>query len=176
MLAPTRDRESASSHDAILGPPPPLPTPHMMGFSPPAYSPSNHVGASLLNMPDVPTTELPPPLPRPLPPLSHRDADIKLPSLSSLTGDLALNPPSNHWPHLTPLSPYHPSAPQPLHTADSPIKMDLDASTSSLASAASPDRLLDARSGSVSLDDPDVRLAAEALGDLRAGWTPCLPS
>ncbi|KAH6988026.1 transcription factor Opi1-domain-containing protein [Ilyonectria sp. MPI-CAGE-AT-0026] len=176
MLAPTRDRESASSHDAVLGPPPPLPTAHMMGFSPPAYSPSSHVGASLLNMPDVPTTELPPPLPRPLPPLSHRDADIKLPSLSSLTGDLALNPPSNHWPHMTPLSPYHPSAPQPLHTADSPNKMDLDASTNSVASAASPDRLLDARSGSVSLDDPDVRLAAEALGDLRADFVSSPPN
>ncbi|KAF7550364.1 hypothetical protein G7Z17_g5763 [Cylindrodendrum hubeiense] len=176
MLVPTRDREPAASHDAVLGPPPPLPTPHMMGFSPPAYSPTNHMGASVFNMPDVPTTELPPPLPRSLPPLSHRDADIKLPSLSSLTGDLALNPPSNHWHHMNPLPPYHTSAPQLLHTADSPIKMDIDASSNSVASAASPDRLLDARSGSVSLDDPDVRLAAEALGDLRADFVSSPPN
>jgi hypothetical protein len=53
------------------------------------------------------------------------------------------------------------------HTIDSPTRMDLDASTNSVVSAASPDGL--ARAGSVSLDDPDVRLAAEALGDLRAG-------
>jgi hypothetical protein len=46
--------------------------------------------------------------------------------------------------------------------------MDLDASTNSVVSAASPDGL--ARAGSVSLDDPDVRLAAEALGDLRADF------
>ncbi|KAH7165639.1 transcription factor Opi1-domain-containing protein [Dactylonectria macrodidyma] len=177
MLAPTRDRESASSHDAVLGPPPPLPTPHMMGFSPPAYSPSSHVGASIFSMPDVPNTELPPPLSRQLPPLSHRDADIKLPSLSSLTGDLALGPPGSHWPHMNPLPPYHPSAaPQLYQGADSPIKMDMDTSSNSVVSAASPDHLHDARSGSVSLDDPDVRLAAEALGDLRADFVSSPPN
>ncbi|KAI8625585.1 transcription factor Opi1 [Xylariaceae sp. FL1651] len=37
-------------------------------------------------------------------------------------------------------------------------------------SAASPDRFQDGRSSSVSLDDPDVRMAAEALGDLRADF------
>ncbi|KAI0097303.1 transcription factor Opi1-domain-containing protein [Nemania sp. FL0031] len=40
----------------------------------------------------------------------------------------------------------------------------------STSSAASPDRLLDGRASSVSLDDPDVRMAAEALGDLRADF------
>jgi hypothetical protein len=48
--------------------------------------------------------------------------------------------------------------------------MDLDASSNSAISAASPDRLTDPRASSVSLDDPDVRLAAEALGDLRADF------
>lgn len=43
--------------------------------------------------------------------------------------------------------------------------------SNSAPSAASPDTVGDERSGSVSLDDPDVRLAAEALGDLRAGKT-----
>lgn len=42
---------------------------------------------------------------------------------------------------------------------DSPSTMDIDAAT--------PDSR---RAGSVlSIDDPDVRIAAEALGDLRAG-------
>ncbi len=47
--------------------------------------------------------------------------------------------------------------------------MDTDASSSGTVGAASPDGLYNGRGGSVSLDDPDVRLAAEALGDLRAG-------
>ena len=50
-----------------------------------------------------------------------------------------------------------------------PMRMDLDTSSNSGASAASPDRFADGRASSVSLDDPDVRMAAEALGDLRAG-------
>ncbi|TDZ38988.1 Clock-controlled protein 8 [Colletotrichum trifolii] len=37
-------------------------------------------------------------------------------------------------------------------------------------SAASPERFYEGRAASVSLDDPDVRLAAEALGDLRADF------
>ncbi|KAI0471470.1 transcription factor Opi1 [Xylariaceae sp. FL0804] len=48
--------------------------------------------------------------------------------------------------------------------------MDIDASSSSGVSAASSDRLHDGRASSVSLDDPDVRMAAEALGDLRADF------
>ena len=47
--------------------------------------------------------------------------------------------------------------------------MDLDTGSNSVAGTASPDRYLDGRAPSVNLDDPDVRLAAEALGDLRAG-------
>lgn len=47
--------------------------------------------------------------------------------------------------------------------------MDLDA-TPSAASTPSPERQqLEGTPTSVTLDDPDVRLAAEALGDLRAG-------
>jgi hypothetical protein len=55
--------------------------------------------------------------------------------------------------------------------------MDMDASSSSAmsVSAASPDCLYDGRASSVSLDDPDVRLAAEALGDLRAGMSNPVP-
>ncbi|KAM0421538.1 hypothetical protein ACHAPT_010712 [Fusarium lateritium] len=117
-----------------------------------------------MKLPDVPNTELPP--------LSHLEADndIKLPSLSSLTSDMALDPPKNHWPPLNPIHPYHTLAPLGPQTMDSPTRMDLDASSNSVVSAPSPDRFLDARSSSVSLDDPDVRLAAEALGDLRADF------
>jgi len=43
-------------------------------------------------------------------------------------------------------------------------------------SAASPDRFSERRSGSVSLDDPDVRMAAEALGDLRADFVSSPPN
>ncbi|ROT34591.1 transcription factor Opi1 [Sodiomyces alkalinus F11] len=49
--------------------------------------------------------------------------------------------------------------------------MDMDAaSNSNSTSTASPDRLTNGRSVSVSLDDPEVRMAAEALGDLRADF------
>ncbi|KAM5344743.1 hypothetical protein ACJ41O_010605 [Fusarium nematophilum] len=172
LAAPTSDREAVSSHDALLlGPPPARPPPSLMGFSPPAYS--NAVSANSIKLPDVPSTELP----APLPPLAHMEADndIKLPSLSSLTCDMALEPPKNHWAPLNPLTPYHVPNPLAMQTVDSPTRMDLDASSNSVVSAASPDRLLDARASSVSLDDPDVRLAAEALGDLRADFVSSPP-
>ncbi|KAI1400905.1 transcription factor Opi1 [Hypoxylon fuscum] len=54
--------------------------------------------------------------------------------------------------------------------------MDVDASSSSGASAPSPDRFQDGRASSVSLDDPDVRMAAEALGDLRADFVSSPPN
>lgn len=47
--------------------------------------------------------------------------------------------------------------------------MDIDTRSNSVVSMASTEGPLEGRSGSVTLDDPDVRLAAEALGDLRAG-------
>ncbi|KAI0158010.1 transcription factor Opi1 [Hypoxylon sp. FL1284] len=54
--------------------------------------------------------------------------------------------------------------------------MDVDTNSSSGASAPSPDRLQDGRASSVSLDDPDVRMAAEALGDLRADFVSSPPN
>jgi hypothetical protein len=72
------------------------------------------------------------------------------------------------WPSTNPLTAYY--QPGSLHTSpstrstmlvDSPSAMDIDATA--------PDNRF-RRGGSVlSIDDPDVRLAAEALGDLRAG-------
>ncbi|KAF4974115.1 hypothetical protein FZEAL_8953 [Fusarium zealandicum] len=166
MLVPASDRETVSSRDVLLGPPPARPPPSIMGFSPPAYS-------NAIKFPDVPHTELP----APLPPLARFEADndIKLPSLSSLTSDMAFDPHKSHWPPFNPLPPYHAPGPLGLHTIDSPTRMDLDASSNSVVSAASPDRFLDARSSSVNLDDPDVRLAAEALGDLRADFVSSPP-
>ncbi|KAH7262950.1 transcription factor Opi1-domain-containing protein [Fusarium tricinctum] len=158
-MLPT-DRETESRH-VLLGPPPVRPPPSLMAFSPPAYS---NVSPNAIKFPDVPNTDLP----TSLPPLARLEADndIKLPSLSSLTSEMALEPPKA-WPPLHPMPLYQ----SPIafgHTIDSPTRMDLDASTNSVVSAASPDGL--ARAGSVSLDDPDVRLAAEALGDLRADF------
>ncbi|KAF7561248.1 hypothetical protein G7046_g2895 [Stylonectria norvegica] len=114
---------------------------------------------------------------------AHPEQDVKLPSLSSITGahcpprlDMALSPPTSHWLPLNPIPAYHTSGPRAPQTMDSPTRNDLDASSNSVVSAASPDRLLDGRSSSVNLDDPDVRLAAEALGDLRADFVSSPPN
>ncbi|KAF5231424.1 hypothetical protein FAUST_9287 [Fusarium austroamericanum] len=156
------DRETESRHP--LGPPPARPSPSLMALSPPAYS--NLALPSPRDFPDVPATD-PSTF---LPPLARvgADNDVKLPSISSLRSEMALEPPRT-WGPLPPIPPNH-AMPMGLPSIDSPTRMDLDASSNSVISAASPDRLLDARAGSVSLDDPDVRLAAEALGDLRADF------
>lgn len=174
-------RQSHSQSDIDrLGPAPSLPHQHPHALpaasaSPPAYSQS----AAAIHFPDVPTSDLVLPLPNRPRALSHdRDGASRnnnvLPPLSSLTGGqpLPLRPETTHaWPPMQPLTSYTPShaqAPQ-APRMDSPNTMDLDASSNSVASAASPDRHQDGRASSVNLDDPDVRLAAEALGDLRAG-------
>lgn len=125
---------------------------------PPAYT-QLHDPTSL-SFPDTPTTELPPIQ-------SQSDvaasANHSLPSLSSVTGpqphfygsprtnepSYSPEPPkATQWPSMNPLTTFYAS--------DSPQRMDVDVHSSGRAS-------------SVSLDDPDVRMAAEALGDLRAG-------
>lgn len=136
---------------------------------------------SLLKFPDVPTSELPP-----IQPSSTigQEPDSALPSISSLTGQQyrrassqltdgsnsrqASAGPQPPWSALSPRSGHY-SRP-----ADSPARLDLD--TSSTVSAASPDYFHDGRASSVSLDDPDVRLAAEALGDLRADFLSSPPN
>ncbi|ELQ39430.1 hypothetical protein OOU_Y34scaffold00498g12 [Pyricularia oryzae Y34] len=60
------------------------------------------------------------------------------------------------WPTGNPLTTYY--TPSHAQAAESPARMDVDMSNTP-------------RAGSVSLDDPDVRMAAEALGDLRAEGT-----
>lgn len=176
MLAPASHHREPSSRDVPALGPPPAPPPACLGsFCPPAYSKttSTNATAPAVIFPDVPSVELP--LLQPLKPSRH-ESDIRLPPLSSLTGarcprddDLTLNPPQGQWPPLNVLPAYHAPTHPPPQAVDSPARMDIDTSSNSVTSAASPDRLHDARSTTVDIDDPDVRLAAEALGDLRAG-------
>lgn len=146
--------------------------------NPPQASLQSHDPA-MLKFPDVPTTELPPIQP------SH-ETDNTLPSISSLTGQRyrrsssqltdsthsrqASAGPQQPWMALSPRSSHYSRA------ADSPARMDLDAGSNGAVGAASPDYFHDGRASSVSLDDPDVRLAAEALGDLRADFLSSPPN
>ncbi|SPO00743.1 related to CCG-8 clock-controlled gene-8 protein [Cephalotrichum gorgonifer] len=133
---------------------------------------------SSLHFPEAPATDLPP-----IQSASAlaRENGNTLPSLSSVTGCQPLRntssqladssntapPQSAHspWPTLN----HRDSLQQPHAAEGSPARMDVDTTSNSATSAASPD-YFDGRASSVSLDDPDVRLAAEALGDLRADF------
>lgn len=137
-----------------------------------------------------------------LPPLAHHDRDDKmLPSLSTITGShafrggdlvldqkhMAFHQQQLHHQHQHQHQHQHAHSHSPMpyrqlppQSHPSPAAMDIDMS-SSMASTPSPDRHHESTSSSITLDDPDVRLAAEALGDLRAGrhfWSrfyPCPP-
>ncbi|KAI0883046.1 transcription factor Opi1-domain-containing protein [Annulohypoxylon maeteangense] len=152
-------------------------------YPPPSYAQAHDPGG--LRFPDPPKAEL-----APLKLLNAPSYDDTkpnnnhLPSLSTLTAssnplytppnppEPAYSPPEasplSHWPSLNPLTAYY--NPSHAQDAESPMRMDVDASSSSGVSAPSPDRFQDGRASSVSLDDPDVRMAAEALGDLRADF------
>lgn len=127
---------------------------------PPSYAQSHDPQS--LNLPSAPTTELPqihherilPPLP-------------SIPSEPTYRSDIADHKYQHTpWPSSNPLTAYYQPShtspiTKPVRTMDSPSAIDMDAAT--------PDSR-GRRGGSVlSIDDPDVRLAAEALGDLRAG-------
>lgn len=118
----------------------------------------------------------------PLPPLSptNHEHERTLPSLSSVTGDQTLpirnemaqvmgQPPPSQWTGMALMT--MPVPPPQAHKMDIAGTTELDGNSTSATSAASPESRTEGRSGSVNLnlDDPDVRLAAEALGDLRAG-------
>lgn len=135
---------------------------------PPAYT-QVHDSTSL-SFPAAPKTELPP-----IQMHSHpaANASHNLPSLSSVTGpqpsfygspqtteaSYSPEPPKpTQWPSMNPLTTFY--APSHAQASDSPQRMDVDVGSNGRAS-------------SVSLDDPDVRMAAEALGDLRAGMFAC---
>lgn len=124
---------------------------------PPSYTTHD---PSTINLPSVPTTD-PPPIhhERVLPPLPPRSTEPKYRQESAPEIPLA-------WPSSNPLTAYYQPGPSQLspkttarRSTDSSSTMDVDLSDNRAR-----------RGGSVlSIDDPDVRLAAEALGDLRAG-------
>lgn len=122
-----------------------------------------------LQLPSIPNTILPSiHHERTLPPISSltQESDHHFRPIESKeqppANQLRTEEPSYFWPSANPLTAYYqPSGShvsplaKPSTSADSPTAMDLD---------------IDRRRGSVlSMDDPDVRMAAEALGDLRAG-------
>jgi hypothetical protein len=135
------------------------------------YSAQRSAPASLqlpplaLSFPTDSTTELPPI--QPSRELSAGPSAHTLPPLSSVTGahghaplpkppDPAHSPPqqpgpTNHWPSLNPFTTYY--KPSYLDPVESPPSLSSDMGASR----------------SVSLDDPDVRIAAEALGQMRTG-------
>lgn len=152
---------------------------------PPTYAQARDAPAQASVFPPMPTTELAPIQPA-LMATQKPASDNTLPSLSALTGkDMAspsMSSPSStaadqaaspsepqltRWPSLNPLTAYY--TPSFAQGDEVPLKMEVDSNTSGTPSVLSPDRQYDGRGNSLSLDDPDVRMAAEALGDLRAG-------
>ncbi|KAM0328850.1 hypothetical protein ACHAQA_005266 [Verticillium albo-atrum] len=135
------------SLSSLTGPPPPSRNP------PPI--PTSRASTSTSTLTATSTATAPPPVPKQPEPVV---------------------PAVTHWPSLNPFTTYYtPSHVQ--QATQSPARMDVDtASTGNSHSGTSPDRLYDARSVSVSLDDPEVRLAAEALGDLKADFVNSPPS
>ncbi|CAK7244534.1 MAG: transcriptional regulator opi1 [Sporothrix thermara] len=87
----------------------------------------------------------------------------------------------SHWPSLNPLTAYYTPGHAQASAADSPLRMDVDNNSTSTSTntgptgTASPDQF-SVRASSVSLEDPDVRMAAEALGDLRADFVSSPPA
>lgn len=172
----TSSGSGSGSSNIQLSPRPLGPLP---AYSPPSYAHAqqNH-DPSTLSFPDPPSNELAPLQFNP----SLDNSLNSLPSLASLTGpptcssrrfasssatsDTSYSPPSRPraWPTGNPYSVYY-NAP----SADSPARMDIDGMSShGTRGPLSPDPM-GGRASSVSLDDPDVRMAAEALGDLKAG-------
>ncbi|ESZ98586.1 hypothetical protein SBOR_1036 [Sclerotinia borealis F-4128] len=130
---------------------------HMLEECPPSYASHD---PQTIHLPSIPTADLPPiHHERVLPPLPLVSTETKYRQESTAEPPLI-------WPSSNPLTAYYQPGPSQLspkimarRSTDSPNGMDLDLSDNRAR-----------RGGSVlSIDDPDVRLAAEALGDLRAG-------
>lgn len=129
----------------------------MLRECPPSYASHD---PQTISLPSVPTAD-PPPIhhERVLPPLPPMSTESKY--RQDPVAEVPLT-----WPSSNPLTAYYQPGPSQLspktttrRSTDSPNAMDLDLSDNRAR-----------RGGSVlSIDDPDVRLAAEALGDLRAG-------
>ena len=132
----------------------------MLSEHPPSYTQSHD--PSTLNFPAVPIADLPS--------IHH---ERTLPPLPAVRPEpvAAAESPQFAWPSSNPLTAYYQPGPSQLSpknksAMNSPGGMDID----------TPDSR-GRRGGSVlSIDDPDVRIAAEALGDLRAGMENLHPS
>lgn len=159
----------------------PRPLSQLPAYSPPSYAfaQQNH-DPTTLNFPQAPSNEL-----APLQLNSGSDHSVgSLPSLAYLAGpptsaslrfssstgtsDTSFSPPARprQWPTGNPYSVYYTG--NNAQSAGSPAKMDIDSLSSGTRGPLSPEPV-GGRASSVSLDDPDVRMAAEALGDLKAG-------
>lgn len=101
-----------------------------------------------------------------LPPLQVKNNDRKLPSLSFIT-----NPDNSDMSSLarTPVPPHLHGAMPYRQAATSVEAPDMDVDTIASAASTPSTGQKEGTPASVNLEDPDVRLAAEALGDLRAG-------
>lgn len=154
----------------------------LSSLSPPPYAYSQQHDhdhdPQTLSLPQVPSTELPPLK------LNAQDNSVNyLPPLASLTGppsatsgqfgrsstrsDTSYSPPARtqFWPIGNPYSAYY--SPGHGQSTDSPARMEMDSLSSGTRGPLSPENL-GGRASSVSWDDPDVKMAAEALGDLKA--------
>ncbi|KAK6075489.1 clock controlled protein (transcription factor Opi1) [Seiridium cupressi] len=197
-LYPNEQRETPSSDVASVFQSLDRPFKLPMYPSPPAYAQTHQDRKSPVVFPDAPKTELPPLKLRNG--QRNEKKENTLPSLSSLTvsspKSMYASPPPpttqpqnrptipppptyapppppvqlqpTHWPSLNPYTAYY--TPSHAEGQVDPLRMEEDSPSNSTISAASPETADHERSSSVSLDDPDVRLAAEALGDLRADF------
>lgn len=183
---------------SILSPPPPFGTGSFYGASSPHHQTHQQLAASLSPRPvpgysppsyafaqqqhdhDLSSRHFPAPPSTELAPLQLNaqgsSARNVLPSLASLAappgrlgprGDTSHSPPPQPrvWPSPNPYSAYYEHQGQ---SADSPARNDLDSKgNATTGGPRSPENMFGGAS-SVSLDDPDVKMAAEALGDLKA--------
>ncbi|KAM3540200.1 hypothetical protein ARSEF1564_006892 [Beauveria bassiana] len=154
-----------------------------LSLPPPNYTPSAAASASATAIAmDSPALPPAPDYSAKLPPLANHDNSRTLPSLSSIAGpqhhrhilslDHSAMAPSNWTPQANNMS-YRQPPPQPSR-AHSPANADFDG-TNSVTSDTTPEHQKEGTPTSLTLDDPDVRLAAEALGDLRADFVSSPP-
>jgi len=161
---PTLEPQRLADPSALNAmPSPPLPSPPQYNSHPKFLSDHvanrGHQHSPLTLRPfDGSTTEL-----APIQSQNGKGVPESLPSLSSVTNGLPPSPeprPTTCWPNLNPLAVYYSPG---MQTGETPSRVDREGSSTS------SERYHDRRSASVSLDDPDVRMAAEALGNLRTG-------
>jgi hypothetical protein len=128
---------------------------------PPSYSHAQSHDPNVLTLPSIPSAD-----PQTVPAPTHHERTLPPLPLAPAESRYRPEEPLTAWPSSNPLTAYYKPGPSqlspktgPAMGMDSPSRTDVDTVDSR-----------GRRGGSVlSIDDPDVRLAAEALGDLRAG-------